>query len=211
MLELEPGRGLKDRAPISHDFRVCHFPVAGTYRVWGEYTEARIRAVSQPVEVVVTEPTGVDAQVKDLFFSEQARCFISHGSYGPADGHGVTPAIADFERIVSEFPTSTYAPYAAYYLARRKSKPGRYSLGPEQPSDPIPPDYLRAIELARFAEARAEFPLKGEARLLQAECYFALGDRKKASAILRSVGSIPGLSERKRAEALSAKLMQPAQ
>jgi hypothetical protein len=167
-LILSPGHWLKDRALISHDFRLYNFPVPGTYKVWAEYAEGGLEASCAPVDVVVTEPSGVDLQPNDLFFSEEARCFISYGSYGGANGPGITPAIADFERIVSGFPTSTYAPYAAYYLALRKSKPGRYSLGPEQPSDPIPPDYVRAIELGHFAEARTDFPLKGEARLLQA-------------------------------------------
>jgi len=209
--QLNVGGEFRDRGLISHYFGKCNFPVPGAYQVWGEYVEAGIRAVSEQVEVVVTQPSEVDAKAKDLFFSEAGQFFVHPGGYTLPSQWGMTPAIADFERIVSEFPTSAYAPYAAYYLARRKSKPGRYNLAPEQPSDPIPPDYARAIELAHFAESNAAFPLKGEARLLQAECYFEQGDRKKANALLQSVGSLPGLSQRGRAEALVAKLMEPAQ
>jgi hypothetical protein len=212
LMQLKPGDRFKDRGLISHYVGKCIFPAPGAYKGWGESAWLGIRAVSERVEVVVTEPAGVDAQAKDLFFSQPGRFFVHSGGYTFPSQRGMTPAVADFGRVVNQYPTSTYAPYAAYYLALAKSDPMlRYSLGPEQPSDPVPPDYTRAIELAQFAEARTEFPLKAEARLLQAECYFGLGDRQKANAVLQSIRSLPGLSERKRAEALMAKLIQPPQ
>jgi hypothetical protein len=204
---LEVGQHVEDRVVVSHDdlgrTRGHNFPFPGEYAVWAEYAWEGLEARSERVTVSVVEPQGVDAEAVDWFFSQAAQRFIVSGGYGALDRSGMV----DF---LEKFPESTYAPYAAYYVAVRKMHPGRYTPAGADQRIEVPADPAKALELFRFAEARPDFPLKKEAKLREAQCLKDLGKVDEAKAILKTLGPLPSLRDRSRAEQLNEELDKPA-
>lgn len=148
---LYPGEHIADTDVMLWDSVGGHiFPVPGEYRVVATFTDPVSSLRSNVLVINVVQPEGADAQALPFIFDKDAAEFLMLPSYQFQRG------IALLQELLTGFPDSAYAPYAAYVLAWRASTPGWFSPRPGSGMERIPADYEQAV--AGFERVVREWP-----------------------------------------------------
>jgi hypothetical protein len=82
------------------------FPEPGQYEIWCEFQGWREKIVSNVAVILVHAPEGTDRAVFEHINAESLIRAIH-----------TNEVVAKWEQIIAEWPTSTYAPYALFFLA----------------------------------------------------------------------------------------------
>ena len=153
---------------LVNDIQRFIFDKTGKYRVEALYSYYDVHGTggiitSEPVTIRVIQPDGVDGQAQRLFVGlEQGRLACGAGTN--------RAAVGSFHEILRKYPTSRFAPYAAYYLGLHYLNQRDYKQGTE---------LLEGI-LADYKE----FPLKAELSYRLAIRYYETGRKGEAKKLL---------------------------
>lgn len=120
--------------------------------------------ISKPVTITIAPPHGADSEAQKLFMGrEQGELAYFGQTYNPA-------ALKKFWKVLQKYPTTRFAPYAAYYL-------GLHYVNER--------DYKQGITLLeRVLTEYEDFPLKAELRYRLAGAYNESGRKAEAKKLL---------------------------
>lgn len=176
---LYPGEELTSSYTLVWDSHEFPFSEVGRNRLVATYADGTDTLVSAPVEVAVLAPVGREAEASRLILNDPVGEFLRLGGYDLV-------AMADLNELLDRYLDSRYAPYAAYALALRFSRPGLYCAEPGSGElERIPPDYTLATE--GFQDTIAIWPgsaVADDAQLELARTYSEMGDMEAAGAAL---------------------------
>jgi hypothetical protein len=176
---LYPGEQLTSSYTIVWDSQVFPFSEVGRNRLVATYIDGADTLVSPPVEVNVIVPVGSEVEAARLILNNPVGEFLRLGGYDPV-------AMADLTDLLARYPDSRYAPYVAYALAKRFSKPALYCAEPGSGKlEQIPPDYPRAQEgFQEVIQKWSNSPVADDAQFELARTYADMGDIDTAVAAL---------------------------
>lgn len=169
------------------------FPTPGEYAVIATYADPTHLLYSAPLTVVVSEPQGEDAQALPAVFDDESSEFLAVQSYQLRRG------ISLLTDLLRDFPRTSYAPYAAYALAWRASKPGYFCAEPGSGKlERVPARYGDAV--AAFQRVVRDWPdsvVADDAQYELARTYHDAGNVPAASnALVEFMGRFGATSDR---------------
>ncbi|MFB3880255.1 MAG: tetratricopeptide repeat protein [Armatimonadota bacterium] len=177
---LHPGEVIAGGHRLLWEWTGYTFPEVGQYRLVATFTSGLAELSSNVLAIDVEEPSGPDVDAFPLVFRQDVGHFLT------AESYQLQEAIGSLTRLLEVYPRSSYAPYAAYALALRASKPGWFC--PEPGSgilNRIPADYGKAV--SGFERVLRDWPQSvaaDDAQYELARTYRDMGDTAAASEAL---------------------------